>query len=133
MSAVATIAGRRLALTVRTPRELAVPLLTPVLFAIVIAPALNDAVGGARPGGIDYEAFVATATVGLLVPLNAMFAGIGVIVDRDAGARRELLAAPVRRSLLVLGNLLVALAVTGLQLTALLAAALLRGIDLSTS
>ena len=48
---VATIAGRRLALTIRTPRELAVPLLTPVLFAIVIAPALNDAVGGARPGG----------------------------------------------------------------------------------
>src|SRR5689334_6914618 len=107
--------------------------MTPVLFAIVIAPALGQSVGGARPGGVPYESFVAIATVGLLVPLNAMFAGIGVIVDRDSGARRELLAAPVPRSLLVVGNLVVALAVTALQLVALLAAALLRGIDLSAS
>src|SRR2546429_324642 len=82
------------------------PLMTPVLFAVVIAPALKSAVGGGfHAGGIDYESFVAIATVGLLVPLNTMFAGIGVIVDRDSGARRELLAAPIRRPLLVLGNL----------------------------
>src|SRR5262245_61542760 len=121
--ALATIAARRLALTIRTPRELFVPLLTPVLFAVVIAPALGQSVGAARPGGVSYESFVAIATVGLLVPLNAMFAGIGVIVDRESGARRELLAAPVPRTLLVLGNLLVALAVTSIQLAALLGAA----------
>src|SRR5947207_15464120 len=117
MSALAptvTLARRRFALTARTPRELFVPLLTPVLFAVVIAPALKKAVGGFRGGGIDYESFVAIATVGLLIPLNAMFAGIGVIVDRESGARRELLAAPIHRSLLVLGNLSVAVAVTGL-------------------
>ena len=43
--------------------------------------------------------------MGLLIPLNTMFAGIGVIVDRESGAQRELLAAPIRRSLLVFGNL----------------------------
>jgi ABC-2 type transport system permease protein len=67
--------------------------------------------------------------MGLLIPLNAMFAGIGVIVDRETGAQRELLAAPIQRPLLVLGNIAVALAVTGLQLAALVAAAVLRGID----
>ena len=34
-----------------------------------------------------------------------MFAGLGVIVDRESGAQRELLAAPIPRPLLVLGNL----------------------------
>ena len=45
---------------------------------------------------LDYEAFVAIGTIGLLIPLNTMFAGIGVIVDRESGAQRELLAAPIR-------------------------------------
>jgi ABC-2 type transport system permease protein len=130
---LATLARRRLALTVRTPRELFVPLMTPILFAVVIAPALKSAVGGLRGSSIDYESFIALATVGLLIPLNAMFSGIGVIVDRDSGARRELLAAPIRRSLLVFGNLSVTLAITALQLVALVTAALARGIDLNAT
>ncbi len=128
-----TLAWRRLALTVRSPRELLVPLLTPVLFAVVIAPALEEALGGLRGGRVDYAAFVAIATIGLLIPLNTMLQGIGVILDRESGARRELLAAPIRRSLVVVGNLGVALAVTALQVVVLVGAALLRGIDLSAS
>src|SRR5262245_35647972 len=92
-----TLAGRRLALTARTPRELVVPLLTPVLFALVIAPALKTALHTSAA----YEAFVAVGTIGLLVPLNTFFLGLGVIVDRESGAQRELLAAPVPRGLLV--------------------------------
>ena len=131
--ALATLSRRRFALTARTPRELVVPLLTPVLFAVVIAPALKQALGGFRNGGVDYEAFVATATIGLLIPLNTMFAGIGVIVDRENGARRELLTAPIPRALVVLGNLVVALAVTGLQLGTLILAAVLRGVPFDAS
>jgi ABC-type polysaccharide/polyol phosphate export permease len=126
---LATLAGRRFQLTARTPRELLVPLLTPIMFALVIAPALKTALHTAT----SYEAYVAIGTVGLLIPLNTMFAGIGVIVDRREGAQRELLAAPIPRGLLVLGNLLVALAITGLQVAVLLAAALARGIDFSAS
>ncbi|MBV8445794.1 MAG: ABC transporter permease, partial [Candidatus Dormibacteraeota bacterium] len=117
-NALRTLAARRLALSVRTPRELVVPLLTPVLFALVIAPALRDALG-ATHGGVDYMSFVALATVGLLIPLNTQFAGLSVIVDRLSGAQRELLAAPVRRALLVLGNLVVVVAITAVQLTVL--------------
>jgi ABC-2 type transport system permease protein len=126
MSAVATLSRRRFALSTRTPREIVVPLLTPILFAIVIAPALRDSFGGFH-SSIDYLSFVALGTVGLLVPLSTMFAGLGVIIDRDSGAQRELLAAPIRRSLLVFGNLSVALAIAGLQLVALFIAAILRG------
>jgi ABC-2 type transport system permease protein len=124
LGALATLAHRRFQLTARTPRELVVPLLTPVMFALVIAPALKSALHTSAA----YESFVAVGTVGLLIPLNTMFSGLGVIVDRHEGAQRELLAAPIPRSLLVLGNLLVAFAITGLQVAALIVFAVARRI-----
>jgi ABC-2 type transport system permease protein len=126
---LATLAARRFQLSVRTPRELVVPLLTPILFALVIAPALKEALHTSSA----YEAFVATGTIGLLIPLNTMFAGLGVIVDRESGAQRELLAAPIPRSLLVLGNLAVAFAITALQVAVLIVAATARGIHFHAS
>ena len=132
LAALATLTRRRFSLTAHTPRELFVPLLTPILFATVIAPALGATVGTFRPG-IDYMTFVAIATAGLLVPLNTMFSGIGVIVDRESGARRDMLAAPIPRPLVVFGNLAVAYAITALQVVVLVAAAVLRGADFTTS
>ena len=107
-------------------------MLTPILFAVVIAPALAKTVGSFQPG-IDYMTFVALATAGLLIPLNTMFSGIGVIVDRESGARRDMLAAPIPRPLVVFGNLAVAFAITGLQVVALVGAAVLRGADFHVS
>src|SRR5207244_12521061 len=127
--ALPTLARRRFLLTARTPRELVVPLLTPVLFALVIAPALKQALHT----GSSYESFVATGTIGLLIPLNTMFAGLSVIVDRESGRQRALLAAPIPRSLLVLGNLAVAFAITALQVAVLIAFAIARGIHFNAS
>jgi ABC-2 type transport system permease protein len=129
LAPLATLAARRFQLSVRTPRELVVPLLTPILFALVIAPALKQALHTSTA----YEAFVATGTIGLLIPLNTMFAGLGVIVDRESGAQRELLAAPIPRWLLVLGNLVVAFAITALQVAVLIAVALARGIHFNAT
>ena len=89
----------------------------------MIAPALAKMI----PGGADYSTFVIVGTVGLLIPLTCTFAGIGVIVDRASGARRELLAAPIPRSLIVLGNMAVAIAISLLQVAALIVAGWLRG------
>jgi ABC-2 type transport system permease protein len=127
-SALRALAARRAALTAHNPRQIAVPLLTPILFAVVIAPALKTALGGLHTN-IDYTAFVAVGTVGLLVPLTTTFAGLSVIVDRDTGAQRELLAAPIPRALLVLGNLAVALALCVFQVAVLIGVAALRGAD----
>src|SRR5438067_6489522 len=124
--ALRTLARRRAALTARNPRQIAVPLLTPLLFAVVIAPALKAALGGLH-GGIDYTAFVSVGTVGLLVPFTAVLAGLSVLVDRQSGAQRELLAAPIPPGLLVAGNLLVALSLASLQVAALVGVAALRG------
>ena len=124
LSVTGTLAARRFTLTTRTPRELLVPLLTPVLFALVIAPALKKALHTSA----SYESYVAVGTIGLLIPLNTMFSGISVLVDQESGARRELLAAPIHRALLVAGNLLVAVATTALQIGVLLGFAILRRI-----
>jgi ABC-2 type transport system permease protein len=126
---LATLVSRRFALSARTPRELIVPLLTPILFALVIAPALKDALHTTSL----YESFVATGTIGLLIPLNTMFAGLGALVDRESGAQRELLAAPIPRPLLVFGNLIVACGITALQIGVLIAVAYARGIEFHVS
>jgi len=122
----ATLARRRISLSAHTPREILAPLATPLLFALVIAPALAKLIPAGR-GGIDYSTFVIVGTVGLLIPLTCTFAGIGVIVDRASGARRELLAAPIARSTIVLGNMAVAIGVSLLQVGVLMGAGWLRG------
>jgi ABC-2 type transport system permease protein len=130
-TALTTLVRRRIALSLRTPRELIVPLMTPILFAVVIAPAL-DSIGPTVPG-LDYMTFAALGTAGLLIPLNCIFAGLGALLDRESGARRDLLAAPIDRTLVVVANLVVAVAVTALQVAVLLGAAVLRGAELDTS
>jgi ABC-2 type transport system permease protein len=121
-----TLARRRASLTAANPRQILVPLLGPAILALVVAPALKVATGGLH-SHIDYLAFVGIGTVGLVVPLSSIFAGLSVIVDRHSGAQRELLAAPVPRSFLVLGNMAVALVLAALQVVVLIALSALRG------
>ena len=77
--------------------------------------------------GSTHPSGVGVGTVGLVVPLTCIFAGLSVIVDRHSGAQRELLAAPVPRAYLVLGNLAVALVLSALQVIVLIGLSALRG------
>ncbi len=124
--ALLTLARRRASLTSKTPRQIAVPLLGPALLALVVAPALKVATGGLH-SHIDYTSFVGVGAVGLVIPLSCIFAGLSVLVDRHSGAQRELLAAPVPRAYLVLGNLIVALGLATLQVAVLIGLSALRG------
>lgn len=126
-----TLTKRRLALTVRSPRSLVLPLVAPSLFALVIASALAHTIH-AGSGRTGYMTFVALSTAGLLIPMNCLFSGLGVIVDRQQGAMRELLVAPIRRSSIVFGNLLVALALTVFQVAVLIGLSAARGASYTT-
>ncbi len=125
-SALLTLARRRASLTSKTPRQIAVPLLGPVLLALVVAPALKVATGGLH-SHVDYTSFVGVGSVGLVIPLSCIFAGLSVLVDRHSGAQRELLAAPVPRAYLVLGNLIVAIGLATLQVAVLIGLSAIRG------
>jgi ABC-2 type transport system permease protein len=98
----------------------------PILLAMIVAPALKVATGGLH-SAIDYQSFVGVGAVGLVIPLSCIFAGLSVIIDRQTGAQRELLAAPVPRSLLVLGNLAVAVVLSALQAIVLVGLTAARG------
>jgi ABC-2 type transport system permease protein len=126
--ALRTLIVRRLQLTASNPRQVAVPLVGPALLALVVAPALKVATGGLH-SHVDYNAFVGAGVVGLVVPLSCVFAGLSVIVDRRGGAQRELLAAPVPRSYLVIANMVVAAALSALQVVVLIGLSALRGAD----
>ena len=125
-STLLTLARRRAMLTSRTPRQIAVPLLGPALLALILAPALKKATGGLH-SHIDYTSFVGVGAVGLVIPLSCVFAGLSVLVDRHSGAQRELLAAPVRRSYLVFGNMIVALGLAALQALVVVGLSAARG------
>jgi ABC-2 type transport system permease protein len=125
LDALSALTRRRLSLSLRNPRAILLPLATPLLIALVIAPALAKVAGPVN--GIDYMTYLAIGTAGLVVPLSAMQAGLGVIVDRKSGAQPDLLAAPVPRPLLVVANLLAALVASGLQLAALVIFSVVRG------
>src|ERR1700685_1269132 len=92
--ALLTLARRRAALTASNPRQILVPLLGPALLALILAPALKKATGGLH-SHVDYTSFVGVGAVGLVIPLSCVFAGLSVVVDRNTGAFRELLAAPI--------------------------------------
>jgi ABC-2 type transport system permease protein len=113
-------------LTASNPRQIAVPLLGPALLALILAPALKKATGGLH-SHVDYTSFVGVGAVGLVIPLSSVFAGLSVIVDRHTGAQRELLAAPIQRSFMVLGNLIVALGLAALQALVVVGLSALRG------
>src|SRR5919198_3702548 len=85
LASLVTLARRRFQLTVRTPRELVVPLVTPILFALVIAPALKDALHTSA----GYESLVAVGTVRLLIPLQTMFSRPSLIGPPAQGGQRE--------------------------------------------
>jgi hypothetical protein len=55
LAAWATLAGRRISLSAHTPREILAPLATPLLFALVIAPALAKIIQATGRGGVDYS------------------------------------------------------------------------------
>lgn len=124
--AVLTLARRRAMLTASNPRQIAVPLLGPALLALILAPALKKATGGLH-SHIDYTSFVGVGAVGLVIPLSSVFAGLSVIVDRHTGAHRELIAAPIPRAFMVIGNLVVALGLAALQALVVVGLSALRG------
>jgi ABC-type multidrug transport system permease subunit len=96
------------------------------MLALILAPALKKATGGLH-SHIDYTSFVGVGAIGLVIPLSCVFAALSVIVDRHAGAQRELLAAPIPRAYLVLGNMLVALVLAALQAIVVVGLSALRG------
>jgi ABC-2 type transport system permease protein len=127
-----TLWVRRLRLTTKTASGIIGQLMTPVLWILVVGPALADSLGSFSPG-VDYYTFIAVGQVAFLIPFTAMFAGINVIVDKEFGVTREMLVSPVHRSIITLANAAAVLTITFVQVAIIVGLGALRGADFATS
>jgi ABC-2 type transport system permease protein len=132
VAGLGTLYVRRLRVTTKTVSGVVGQFLTPVLWVLIVAPALDTALGGFNPT-IDYYTYVAVSQATFIVPFTAMFNGLNVIVDKDFGVMRELLVAPVRRPLIPLANSLAVLTIALAQVVVILGLSELRGAELHSS
>jgi ABC-2 type transport system permease protein len=117
---------RRVALAVKRPIALISQALTPILWVLVVGPALARAFGGfAR--GVDYFTYVAIGQIVFVLPFSAMFAGLIVMQDRDFGILRELLVAPIHRAWIPLASIAAILTVAAGQVALIVGLAMIRG------
>jgi ABC-2 type transport system permease protein len=127
-----TLYLRRLAVATKTASGIAGTMTPPVLWVLIIAPALADALGGFNPK-IDYYTYVAVAQVALIVPFTSMFSGINVIVDKEFGILREFLVAPVFRASIPLANAFAVLTIASVQVALIIGLGTVRGAEFDTS
>ena len=88
----------------RNPGRLLVTLVQPLAILLILGTGLS--VAAQAIGGLDYRTFVFPGVVAMAVIMPAFFAAGSVVVDREFGFLRVMLAAPARRSSIVLGKCL---------------------------
>jgi ABC-2 type transport system permease protein len=115
---------RRLALALKSPVGLASQALTPVLWVLIVAPAMAASGLGPRQSFFSY---IAIGQIALILPFSAMFAGLTVLNDRNFGILRELLVAPIRRVLIPLASIAAVVTIGLGQVGLILILSLLRG------
>jgi ABC-2 type transport system permease protein len=123
---------RRLQLSAKGTSAMIGQLASPILWVLVVGPAMAKALGNFAPG-TDYYTYVAVGQIAFLVPFTAMFSGTTVIADRLFGILPELTVAPIRPVVYPLANALVTLTVALAQTALMLVLAQARGAHLHSS
>jgi ABC-2 type transport system permease protein len=128
----AVLYRRRLSVSLSQPAALAGQILTPVLWVLVVGPALTRAFGGFAHG-VNYTSYVSLGQVAFILPFSAMFAGLTTMFDRDWGIMRELLVAPIHRAIIPLASTAAVLTVAAGQFAIIVGLALARGAHFATT
>lgn len=109
---------------------------TPVVFWLLIGSGLRDsfrltAGGDSMPSEMDYLEYFFPGTLVLIVLFTAIFSTISIIEDRREGFLQAVIAAPVRRSAIVLGKVMGSTTLAVVQALLFLMLAPLSGVPLS--
>jgi ABC-2 type transport system permease protein len=101
----ATLWQREVVRFVRQRGRIVGALGTPVVFWLLIGSGFRDSfrAGQAAPG-VDFLEYMFPGTVVLILLFTAIFSNISIIEDRREGFLQAVLAAPVRRSAIVVGK-----------------------------
>jgi ABC-2 type transport system permease protein len=132
LAGVRPLYRRRVALGVRDARTVVGQVAIPVLWVLVVGPALDTALGGLDPGA-DYDAYLAVGQVALVVTFTAMFGGDHVIAERAVGITPVLGVAPIGRSSITVANAFAVASIAIAQSALVAVLALARGASITTS
>lgn len=100
--AVALLWRREMVRLRHNPIRLAMGLLTPLLFLVVLGTGLNAAsLGGAQMH--DYRAFLFPGTLIMAIQAPSISVGISLVWDRRLGLLRQMLVSPFPRASIILG------------------------------
>jgi ABC-2 type transport system permease protein len=119
---------RELIRYLRTRTRIVTGVIQPLLFLFVLGYGMSGLVG--EVAGFDFKKFVFPGIVAMSVVSTAIFSAISIVWDREFGFLREMLVAPVARSVLVVGKVAGGATVATAQGSIMLALAPLIGVRL---
>lgn len=121
MRVVGMVWHRELLVFRRNPTRLLVTLVQPLAILAILGTGLDVATQAI--GGLSYRTYVFPGAVAMAVIMPAFFAAGSVVYDREFGFLRMMLAAPARRSSIVLGKCLGGATIAALHGAVVVAAA----------
>jgi ABC-2 type transport system permease protein len=136
LRAMQAVVRREVGRFLRQPARLGAALVRPLLWLVVFAAGFHNVFGVAiippYDTYIDYRLYVVPGLLGMVALFNGMQSSLALVYDRETGAMRLLLTAPLPRSWLLLSKLLAAAFLSLLQMLvfALMAWALDLGLGL---
>ena len=77
-----------------------------MLFLFFLGTGLSSLASSGRPAGADFKTFIYRGRESMSVLFTAIFSAASIVGDREFGFLREMLAAPVSRSAIVIGKCL---------------------------
>jgi ABC-2 type transport system permease protein len=114
------VVRRELARLLRQPSRLGSALVRPLLWMVVFAAGFHNVFGIAilppYETYIDYRLYVLPGLLGMVALFNGMQSSLALVHDRETGAMRLLLTAPLPRTWLLLAKLVAASALSLLQM-----------------
>ncbi len=133
--ATCAIVRREVGRFLRQPARLGAALVRPLLWLLVFAAGFHNVFGVAilppYDTYIDYRLYVVPGLLGMVALFNGMQSSLALVHDRETGAMRLLLTAPLPRSWLLLSKLLAAAALSLLQMGVFAALAWVLDLGLS--
>jgi ABC-2 type transport system permease protein len=120
LRAMQAVVLREVGRFLRQPARLGAALVRPLLWLVVFAAGFHNVFGVAiippYDTYIDYRLYVVPGLLGMVALFNGMQSSLALVYDRETGAMRLLLTAPLPRSWLLLSKLLAAAFLSLLQM-----------------
>ena len=103
----------------------------PFFFLLFLGTGFKNFRPESMPAGVDYLNYLAPGMLAIVLQFGSMFAGIGILWDRQFGFLKEIMVAPVSRVAIVLGRTLGGLTTAVMQGVLFIAVACLAGLNIS--